>query len=190
MATLRHLGLFPFCVIEKDPQETVFPNIYSVGLNLETTLDLFWRIKKWRVEVGVVSGFSDIATVDARPSVTLESSLVCAGEIDITQFNTAFDPGSGEDAWGFFLFSQTAPEILPPLLFYDNIYYPAIISVFGADIGDAVTWDQNDKSLSLVASGSNFLKAQPEKWWPYDPGDGGGPIYDEDTGAQIRDMPP
>ena len=28
-----------------------------------------------------------------------------------------------------------------------------------------------------------------EEYWPYDPGDGGGPIYDSATGAQLRPFP-
>jgi hypothetical protein len=29
----------------------------------------------------------------------------------------------------------------------------------------------------------------PAEYWPYDPEDGGGPIYDTATGAQLRAFP-
>ncbi len=31
------------------------------------------------------------------------------------------------------------------------------------------------------------IEIVPEEYWPYDPGDGGGPIWDASTGAQLRD---
>ena len=30
---------------------------------------------------------------------------------------------------------------------------------------------------------------QPQEYWPYDPGDGAGPIYDSVTGAKLREFP-
>jgi hypothetical protein len=33
------------------------------------------------------------------------------------------------------------------------------------------------------------LEIEAVEYWPYDPGDGGGPIYDKDTGAQLRAFP-
>ena len=35
-----------------------------------------------------------------------------------------------------------------------------------------------------------LMEIKPVSWWPYDPGDGGGPIWDVSTGTQIRfDLP-
>ena len=33
------------------------------------------------------------------------------------------------------------------------------------------------------------LEIEADSYWEYDPGDGGGPIYDKDTGAQLRAFP-
>jgi hypothetical protein len=44
-----------------------------------------------------------------------------------------------------------------------------------------------DESLAMVASCACTLTAT--EYWPYDPGDGGGPIYDSTTGAQLRPFP-
>jgi hypothetical protein len=38
-----------------------------------------------------------------------------------------------------------------------------------------------------ITSGS--ITVTPSEYWPYDPGDGGGPIYDSVTGAQLRGFP-
>jgi hypothetical protein len=36
--------------------------------------------------------------------------------------------------------------------------------------------------------GFTGVTIKPYKYWPHDPQDGGGPIYDEDTGEQLRDF--
>lgn len=46
---------------------------------------------------------------------------------------------------------------------------------------------------SHLGNFSNFLNAtvtlEAIEYWPYDPEDGGGPIYDKDTGSQLRAFP-
>ena len=55
------------------------------------------------------------------------------------------------------------------------------------------------QSFSILAADSNFGTGNPhplvttmsidaEEYWPYDPNDGGGPIYSSATGAQLRDF--
>lgn len=36
---------------------------------------------------------------------------------------------------------------------------------------------------------AGFFTISPSEYWTYDPGDGGGPIYDSTTGAQLRAFP-
>lgn len=51
------------------------------------------------------------------------------------------------------------------------------------------------KSYSIKAllgnseAGSASMSILAEDYWPYDPNDGGGPIYDSATGEQLRDFP-
>jgi hypothetical protein len=45
------------------------------------------------------------------------------------------------------------------------------------------------KSLKSDAGGLAECSITATEYWPYDPGDGGGPIYDSATGAQLRDFP-
>ena len=60
-------------------------------------------------------------------------------------------------------------NITVPISFLDKTYSIKAQRVGGAD----------SASMSITA----------EEYWPYDPGDGGGPIYDSVTGAQLRGFP-
>lgn len=46
--------------------------------------------------------------------------------------------------------------------------------------GSTLTWDLDEMILSINIT--------PLEYWPYDPGDGGGPAYDTVTGDPIRDV--
>jgi hypothetical protein len=50
------------------------------------------------------------------------------------------------------------------------------------------SWDQarNDEYSSPY---SGTVEVKPQEYWPYDPEDGLGPIYDSATGAQLRPFP-
>jgi hypothetical protein len=55
-------------------------------------------------------------------------------------------------------------------------------------ISDALgSISRNFRFGSTNASGEILIEAT--EYWPYDPEDGGGPIYDSTTGAQLRDFP-
>jgi hypothetical protein len=41
----------------------------------------------------------------------------------------------------------------------------------------------------VTSESINNLRIEAEEYWPYDPDDGLGPIYDKDTGAQLRAFP-
>lgn len=56
MATVRHLGLFPFCVSEQPVKNTAGDVIevgagtfYPLSVSTEDALAIWWRVKKWRV---------------------------------------------------------------------------------------------------------------------------------------------
>jgi hypothetical protein len=40
-----------------------------------------------------------------------------------------------------------------------------------------------------LRNGAGIVVMRPQEYWPYDPGDGGGPIYDTTTGQQLRPFP-
>jgi hypothetical protein len=52
-------------------------------------------------------------------------------------------------------------------------------------IGNPETIAANIGSIVLDPPAANF---EIFEYWPYDPGDGGGPIYDSATGAQLREF--
>ena len=47
--------------------------------------------------------------------------------------------------------------------------------------------DTDPGGLFVPVSLNGTLEAT--EYWPYDPGDGGGPIYDSATGQQLRPFP-
>lgn len=67
------------------------------------------------------------------------------------------------------LVSEETENITVPISFLDKTYSIKAQRVGGADAA----------SMSITA----------EEYWPYDPNDGGGPIYDSTTGAQLRGFP-
>ena len=64
-------------------------------------------------------------------------------------------------------------------------------SLVGFDVGTK----QKTGYLSFRYNVPNFygynlqLDISPSEYWPYDPGDGLGPIYDSTTGEQLRPFP-
>jgi hypothetical protein len=40
-----------------------------------------------------------------------------------------------------------------------------------------------------LTDSAGFFTISPSEYWPYDPEDGGGPIYNKDTGQQLRPFP-
>ena len=70
---------------------------------------------------------------------------------------------------------------------------------FPAQSGDFGSVDTSYPTADPATSGQRFYNYQrtnkfifdiePAEYWPYDPQDGGGPIYDTDTGQQLRPFP-
>jgi hypothetical protein len=80
------------------------------------------------------------------------------------------DPGDfsfGSIVCGYF--SEETENITVPILFLDKTY--------------------SIKAQRVGGEGSASMSIAAEEYWPYDPGDGGGPIYDSTTGAQLRPFP-
>lgn len=44
-------------------------------------------------------------------------------------------------------------------------------------------------ALGSTFNGTASVEISAVEYWPYDPGDGGGPIYNSTTGAQLRGFP-
>jgi hypothetical protein len=196
MATVRHLGLFPRCI----PKENPIPSepLLNYG-SLQSSVAFYWRVKK----------FSGTATITATFEVIADSEkdLVCGykeeGE-NIAGFNVengymvrvepfyqeingseglvvkwrmnfgSFDAGARE-GWQVLQTPQTGYEYaLVPMEIEgckDPFYFAVVTSIF-------------EESEGLVVP-----EFRVEEYWPYDPNDGLGPIYDSATGAQLRAFP-
>jgi hypothetical protein len=58
------------------------------------------------------------------------------------------------------------------------------------DLIMAVSWDRTrNPEDEYPEHYSGTVEVKPLEYWPYDPGDGLGPIYDSETGEQLRPFP-
>lgn len=157
-------------------------------------MEWFWRIKKWKLEVFVEDTEftdSDIVPVDYYlASVPDERALICL-TTDTGYGILKTDPEFGPygNAWGFALFSSVG-GFFPNLIKNGDLFYPAIYVTFGETADLSTSYNADTKTLSANGLfGNSYLRMQPAEYWPYDPGDGEGPIYDKDTGRQLRAFP-
>jgi hypothetical protein len=238
MATVRHLGLFPWCVPRSIPELIVHTtnrsgfdqdflndlmppsvgSLWPIALSLEKTLNLFWRIKTLR-----------LTTPNPAASITIpmssgsnEKDLVCAPPFPIEFSGSISFPESPQDedpfwtaffaiTWDYLLYDEGL----------DKYHIPLIVNFSSGNTGQSAysvsDFLQNDAEGSSQAGTIDFLGEQlpmgfypdprcgvngdqpcfqytagaieVEEYWPYDPNDGGGPIYDSTTGAQLRAFP-
>jgi hypothetical protein len=213
MASVRHLGLLPFCFSDSAANGgygsttlgTSSP--YPIGVNLETLLRWYWKVKRWTVQANLTgTGIRNIpvsTSVEATffngnnnsSELTTEKQLVCQRSVVYPG-----DDGSGQGLL-MRMFDEGVQEV-------EELYYPSLSVSYsnGAGIvgtvgvepqgqvsGGTITMD----GLSIpsliygqfnpIISGSITITAS--EYWPYDPNDGGGPIYDSTTGAQLRGFP-
>jgi hypothetical protein len=132
MATVRHLGYFPFCVERLDavPVGDDGYTAYPVGVSLETAMRWYWVARVWRLQVsmsGVTSAnvtFPNRATYDfgtERGVPASEKNLVCFRETFVE--TGAGDPSAGGfDQMGVNLFFGNGGY--SPVILVDGQYYP------------------------------------------------------------------
>jgi hypothetical protein len=237
MATVRHIGLFPWCQT-KSQTDSGWENSVVVSKS-EATL-LWWRAKK--------IGIRDFETVDISvagispifnpftisPEATTEKGLVCHGtsrvfdqngtnsgsitngfaNVEAGQnftLNLAYNANTTGDS-DFFLLNWIANTVYTGFGFVRGSNSGTISFLFGTEgtsnptgtipvtfsFGSRTLIRPTDDAYVISTSGSNppsftfnFLAPNYEilEYWPYDPNDGGGPIYDSITGAQLRAFP-
>jgi hypothetical protein len=199
MATVRHLGLFPGCI----PKENPIPSepLLNYG-SVKTSMALYWRVKKFsgrasettkaifeiiaESEKSLVCGYSDEGENATGYNTTIDSGSLSQlmplyqeiqGAETVVRWRmnfNSYDPGARE---GWQVLNTLQPgyayEMVPMEIegCEDPFYFAAVTSIF-------------EESEGIVAPGFRV-----EEYWPYDPSDGGGPIYDSTTGAQLRSFP-
>ena len=217
-ATGKHLGLFPFCIANEFPDDLgglPVERIYPIGVELDRAVKWFWRVKKWKavytlndfskevifwnngVSTFVVNTGGGLSYFDTLNPET-EKDLIC--KIG-TRFAEYFEFNSG---FSFSLFSvvlHASQQPQPAVVRQGDLYYPrfgceilhgidymSTIGIIVEDIPIDIDLDGITVPAFLTNADSGSLSISIHEYWPYDPEDGRGPIYDSATGAQLRDF--
>jgi len=203
MASVRHLGLFPWCVNEEIS--------YFKGTDIaEYAVPMWWRVKRWSLE----TTYTIFANADPPVSETYSSSnifnipsvyqsetdLITAGSLPGTTIKIPSDFTFGFVIPGFlldgglvlgpnFAFSADAQDMEgistsgqygqrgSLSVSYCGLEFIAPLKLDAPDF--ETLYDLTNMDATLTAT----------EYWPYDPGDGKGPIYDSATGEQLRGFP-
>jgi hypothetical protein len=215
MATVRHLGLFPWCVYDPEIQgENDFTEgvsgygpskFFSMGWTLQEAMQVLWRVKSWSVETseslypgilqpGFINGTTPYPTSVTGPLTEkdLPCKILTSGFGALTFFD-ALNPAPDENPYEVLVLLEMISAGAP----YDTVkrgdlyYLPIFVGLDGAfatryERGSGLSWSAKIDIDSVPPSVYNFA---PLEYWPYDPEDGLGPIYDSATGAQLRDFP-
>lgn len=204
MASVRHLGLFPWCVNEEIS--------YFKGTDIaEYAVPMWWRVKRWSLETTytIFAGFADPPVSETYSSSNVlnipsvyqsETDLITAGSLPSTTIKIPSDFTFAFVLQGFLL---DAGLVLGPNFAFSadaqdmegistsgqygqrgslSVSYCGLefIAPLKLDAPDFETlYDLTNMDATLTAT----------EYWPYDPGDGGGPIYDSAIGAQLRGFP-
>ena len=191
MATVRHLGLLPrgLCYTQTElpppyPNTVAAPSTNWVWPKLtkhEATAAI-WKVAQWGCSRDIVPG----TNADNTQILSSEKDLVCA----FTYFG-AFSVTSVSDSILSVILSTGGWSSFTKY-FYDGSYYAiAIRAVWGSppQFADQNTVINNGNLNFTVTVNDISTDFFPIKYWPYDPNDGGGPIYDSATGKQLRPFP-
>lgn len=214
MATVRHLGLLPWCItpVAIQPGTAIGEVYYILGVELPKILEWYWKVKTWTVAASVTSSnpftpgtvaYGKTFTANNVRSAGLsqqysspqnEKDLVCKRA---TRFNEVDDSGS---VFNFDLFTDGVDTSAKS---FNGLYYPLLNIGFDGGNGGVITtlngFGLSGGTISIDGitvpsffypdTASGAITITPDEYWPYDPGDGGGPIYDSATGAQLRPFP-
>ena len=241
MATVRHLGLFPWCV---DPASTFFETEAAI---IEKAVPMWWRVKKWQFscvvylvdrdgnsssfvfdrQLDVTEQVSEFYELPTNQQIKNEKSLVCYQNYNF-EWEIVSDYENPSDAvatiavginpsismrfndglpiyskpYGYTPSPLEAPYGIIAVNFADKTFYFVMIGTALAPVpcgggegrlefGDSCNPDNGELEFNpdavRVTVVSGILTAA--EYWPYDPGDGLGPIYDATTGAQLRAFP-
>jgi len=204
MASVRHLGLFPWCVNEEIS--------YFKGTDIaEYAVPMWWRVKRWSLETTytIFAGFADPPVSETYSSSNgldiarvyqSETDLITEGSLPGTRIKIPSDFTFAFVLQGFLL--DAALVLGPNFAFSADAQDMEGISTSGQygqrgslsvsycglefiaplklDAPDFETlYDLTNMDATLTAT----------EYWPYDPGNGKGPIYDSATGEQLRGFP-
>lgn len=202
MSSVRYLGVSPMCGSQPGLGD---PEFYA-AISKDTEAAMYWRVKEYRFTGSTASGDFESYYVSNCAS---ERELVVPESNTFTQTYDTWTgtPPSPEERL------SSAVIIYPGYSGYwedsfyveDGVRYlrmsvyaedgPTVLmgsfSFYGSPNGTSKLLMLGEEYFFPVfyETGSSSAVVEVTKYWPYDPGDGLGPIYDEDTGAQLRDFP-
>jgi hypothetical protein len=206
MATVRHLGLFPFCIL--DPANDPNSSLVQMEMSVDLGLYFWWRVKKWTVDSASLTIIPEEGDPESIPIVTgemtielpaggiaSEKELVCPKQKQFAVGNTfnqvgvifRIFPRANQSGDLIKMDIDVRASIQTTTYFYGNggEAAPHIVGT-----GTITVQDRNlIFPIGGDFEGTGSLAISATEYWPYDPGDGGGPIYDSVTGAQLRDFP-
>ena len=206
MATVRHLGLFPFCIL--DPANDPNSSLVQMEMSVDLGLYFWWRVKKWTVDSASLTIIPEEGDPESIPIVTgemtielpaggiaSEKELVCPKQKQFAVGNTLNEVGVI-----FRIFpraNQSGDLIKMSIDVGARIQTTSYFSGNGGSVEPntvgTCTITVQDQNLTFPIggdfSGTGAMAISATEYWPYDPGDGGGPIYDSATGAQLRAFP-
>jgi hypothetical protein len=209
MATVRHLGLFPFCIL--DPANDPNSSLVQMEMSVDLGLYFWWRVKKWTVDsasLDVIPGEDDPGgggpifietgemTIELPAGgISSEKELVCPKQRQFVVGNSFSQvavtlrifPRANQSGDLIKMDIDVRASIQTTTYFYGNggEAAPHIVGT-----GTITVQDRNlIFPIGGDFEGTGSLAISATEYWPYDPGDGGGPIYDSVTGAQLRGFP-
>jgi len=217
MATVRKIGLLPQTFGSGFPSgggniqpiadwPLEFDPSYFIEGNLDMVMALYWRVRAFEVIANTFVGgnsYSDTFTMrigdeDGETSgLATETDLVCGftdwylrTSYGITEFSSELGAAYVDDSDNYFVTFVINDGEESYRSNYDPDY----------DFGTNGTWELNFSGYSITkplyrtlpagvgGRGTASIVMNAVEYWPYDPGDGDGPIYDSTTGAQLREF--
>lgn len=198
--------------------EAAWPDYYSqsdidafgnIKLGFDDAIKFFYRVKTWQIVIGagswekIIESFIGPDLNNSTIFATYQESALAVthGVYDYFFYavQNANPPFTSAEIPFFFALSLTwslGPQV--PIVFSDNTYGIKFFSLNSSIQSSEYLGNLNFKFVIKQPNASypewapkypeNFI-LKPLKWWPYDPGDGNGPIYNEDTGQKLRPLP-
>ena len=206
MASVRHLGLFPFCIL--DPANDPNSSLVQMEMSVDLGLYFWWRVKKWTVDSASLTIIPEEGDPESIPIVTGEMTIelpaqgISSEKELVCPKQRQFSVGDTFDQVGVTLRIFPRANQSGDLIKMDIDVRASIqtTTYFYGNGGEAAphivgtgTITVQDRNLIFPIGGdfegTGSLAISATEYWPYDPGDGGGPIYDSVTGAQLRGFP-
>lgn len=153
---------------------------------LESETDIMCRMLMYASGETNSLDWSSIFGTAYETGVNLNASVRSFQTVDGYDYMFAVSNYSGNTA-NSTLVTHLVPATIEMLGVTVNTSFFASVGGLGQNsIGEV----QDPRFVTGVSNVTGSVEIRAEEYWPYDPGDGGGPIYDSVTGEQLRSFEP